>query len=790
MVGKKCARVPLCYVSFAWLRPSQINAGIYLFSAPVWSRCLFVLGLCLASFRPISFPNECRHLFVLGHCLAHVINAVVVKTPFGSKMFKTHRDPFKTPPYPSYSQLLGSQRLELTAARPAMSLAGAPGIGGEALEAPGFASAQAPGSASAPLRPADLHRPSPSVYRGSRKEKQRFEYDVKSTAGFVELSPLHVMTAKDLHDALTADPAITRVVHNSTKSSQGNFGNHYMEQNLLAHVVGFPDKPVEFELTRHQHMKPVAGRPFTVTACFKPPPKGMEAVAWQILLRIVHGMELMPEWARSWARAATKRASQRLAEEAEVGGADASGPGSASPAASAPEEPPLKRSKYTAVAASSQQEAKEEDKRDEGPQQAGQGTVDAAAGLMPRKEKEEVVPQETASGPGAASSLDVAFEVQDQGTVDAAAGLMPRKEKEEVVPQETASVPGTASSQDVAFEIQDEEPPGWSEDSGQELSALAQEELQQPAEEDEDTARGARVFHAATFLAFNDLGNLAPAFAEAVERHGMAEDSRTVAARAMQANVLEHVRWRPTDKVDDASRDGIAHMRSILQDANEGAVQKGEHVPDMWDLFRDRVDTPHYLRRHAPGSASATPSQVVPRPAPVSPCDFLDQASKRSLGVVAFKGDKGQALRSEYRKLFEQFPESTSQKFPPGQLDTADGCAHALIQLATSLHKGEVAELDPEREQWRLVAKAPGSASAPPVSQQFFCVPGGEPVRTAPDQCHEFGPPSQFAGQGQIELLQGALDNAGEKDHSDYEPDWPQQRYRGILRGLLFEIAS
>ena len=155
---------------------------------------------------------------------------------------------------------------------------------------------------------------------------------------------MHVMKPAELHDALAADPAVSRVVHNSTKASQGNPGNHYMEQNLLVYVGGFPGKPVEFELTRHQRMKPSPERLYTVTACFKPPPKGMEAAAWQILMRGVQGKELMPEWAHRYARAKTERARQRLAEEAEEGGADASGPGSASPAGAAPAGPPLEKS--------------------------------------------------------------------------------------------------------------------------------------------------------------------------------------------------------------------------------------------------------------------------------------------------------------------------------------------------------------------------------------------------------------------------------------------------------------
>ena len=197
-----------------------------------------------------------------------------------------------------------------------MSLAGAPVLWSEAFQAPASASAQAPGSASA-----------------------------ASTAGFVELSPAHAMKPAELHDALAADLAVSRVVYNSTKTLEGNPGNHYMEQSLLAYVIGFPGKPLEFELVLHQHVKPSPASSYTVTVCFKPPPEGMEAVAWQVLMRVVQGKELMPVWARRYARAATERARQRLAEEPEMEDVGASEPGSASPEGPAPEEPPPKKHK-------------------------------------------------------------------------------------------------------------------------------------------------------------------------------------------------------------------------------------------------------------------------------------------------------------------------------------------------------------------------------------------------------------------------------------------------------------
>ena len=131
-----------------------------------------------------------------------------------------------------------------------MSLAGASGVGGEAAQAPGSASAQALGSALP-----------------------------DSTAGFVELCPAHANKPWVFYETLSADPAVSSVVHSSTSSSQGGAGDDYVEQSLLVHVLGFPNKPVEFELARSEGEGPSTARSSTVVARFKPPPKVMEVMA-------------------------------------------------------------------------------------------------------------------------------------------------------------------------------------------------------------------------------------------------------------------------------------------------------------------------------------------------------------------------------------------------------------------------------------------------------------------------------------------------------------------------------
>ena len=119
------------------------------------------------------------------------------------------------------------------------------------------------------------------TYPGSRKEAQRFEYSTFSDAGFIELAPGRAPKPQEFYDALASVPGVARVDWQKRKS-----GDHYMEQNVLAYVRGRASAPLVFELTRRDHLKEVEGRPFTVTACFAPPPKHMVPEAWRILLEV------------------------------------------------------------------------------------------------------------------------------------------------------------------------------------------------------------------------------------------------------------------------------------------------------------------------------------------------------------------------------------------------------------------------------------------------------------------------------------------------------------------------
>jgi len=107
-------------------------------------------------------------------------------------------------------------------------------------------------------RPASGSQGGDAAYGGSRRVKQRFEYDHKSRAAFVELHPSFMPTPEEFKAHLAAVPGVTKVDWQTTKPSQGNVGNHYCQQNLLVYSStgpGSASPPIEFELTRNQHVK-------------------------------------------------------------------------------------------------------------------------------------------------------------------------------------------------------------------------------------------------------------------------------------------------------------------------------------------------------------------------------------------------------------------------------------------------------------------------------------------------------------------------------------------------------
>ena len=134
-------------------------------------------------------------------------------------------------------------------------------------------------------------------YGGSRRLKQRFEYGPNSKAAFVELHPSFMPTPEEFKAHLEAVPGVTKVDWQTTKTSQGNVGNHYCPQNLLVYSStgpGSASPPIEFELTRNQHVKDQRVKP-AVTAMFKDPPEGLIGEAWRILLGATKDKLLLPQ---------------------------------------------------------------------------------------------------------------------------------------------------------------------------------------------------------------------------------------------------------------------------------------------------------------------------------------------------------------------------------------------------------------------------------------------------------------------------------------------------------------
>ena len=122
-----------------------------------------------------------------------------------------------------------------------------------------------------------------ATYPGSRRQKQRYEYNPDSKGGFVEFEPNHVLGPHDFRSLLQKVPGVREVILQTkgNKTEQGNKGGHCQPQNFLVRSTLFMTRPFEMELTRYQHSNAVHV-PFTVTAMFKEPPNEAVFEAWRI----------------------------------------------------------------------------------------------------------------------------------------------------------------------------------------------------------------------------------------------------------------------------------------------------------------------------------------------------------------------------------------------------------------------------------------------------------------------------------------------------------------------------
>ena len=184
-------------------------------------------------------------------------------------------------------------------------------------------------------------------YGGSRRLKQRFEYGKDSRSAFVELDPSYMPTAEEFKALLEAVPGVAHVEYQTTKTSQGNIGQHYFERNLLVHSQtgpGSASPPIEFELTRNQHVKDKTITP-TVTAMFKDPKDGQVGEAWRILLAATKNKQLLPGHVQTYFKKHVKRweCEETVADSEYVTPASSPRQLDSDPEASAGGPPPWKR---------------------------------------------------------------------------------------------------------------------------------------------------------------------------------------------------------------------------------------------------------------------------------------------------------------------------------------------------------------------------------------------------------------------------------------------------------------
>ena len=134
-------------------------------------------------------------------------------------------------------------------------------------------------------------------YGGSRSIKQRYEYSENSRAAFVECIPSWLPTPEEFKSILEQVEGVKKVAWQTSKTAQNNFGRHYSEQNMLVYSSigpGSASPPIEFELTRSQHL--LSWRAMaTVTIMFKDPPEGLLGEAWRILLAATKDRLLLPQ---------------------------------------------------------------------------------------------------------------------------------------------------------------------------------------------------------------------------------------------------------------------------------------------------------------------------------------------------------------------------------------------------------------------------------------------------------------------------------------------------------------
>merc|ERR1712025_1552473 len=133
----------------------------------------------------------------------------------------------------------------------------------------------------------------------------------------------------------------------------------------------------------------------------------------------------------------------------------------------------------------------------------------------------------------------------------------------------------------------------------------------------------------------------------------METNQELIQMQCLKEAAREHVRWR-SYRVDKADLD-VAAVASAMR-ALARSWEQDDGVCHL-SLLRGTC---------APGSARAAQA------------DFLVQANKRSLGVLALRSDA--TLRDEYNVLLQALPAITLRKVGGAQLATPEGKAYAIGQ--------------------------------------------------------------------------------------------------------------
>ena len=317
--------------------------------------------------------------------------------------------------------------------------------------------------------------------------------------------------------------------------------------------------------------------------------------------------------------------------------------------------------------------------------------------------------------------------------------------------------------------------PDWTEDTADvrqfDITAVLRDELAEKPDGDPAAARESREVRAALGAEVLPI----PSFLNLEQGQPMASNAALDAVRAMKRRGVEHVRYRVIDEPDDPEvQDNIEWMRRVALQKHEWRRRSGTRGVDTRDMFLGRELV--YVKL------------VVAGAAPMTPNEFLNAASKRSLCLRQLLPPHTQeqegrlrmlALRDNQQTLFKELPEKVSQKFLPNQLGDDDGPSKALVGLVNH-HSGEVVELDGCRTQWCLRKVAPGIASAAQFENpQFWCVQGGYAVGRRPEGRCEYGRCGSElfakAVDAQAQREAAAVNEGEEINPQDYMPAWDRQ---------------